>query len=162
MEAIAFFTVSGNLASNPEPIKGGCRLTVMANTEYRRDNGDEIKKTHAFKITVFGKLADTLMQYAEKGAACTVYNGVLTTSQRPVRRLDDNGQEKEEKWLMNDLLAGPGTQIRFQNRSGSRSDESRAPANDDATAHAEAASSRGSKGRNKAPAQHTPEDDIPF
>jgi single-strand DNA-binding protein len=85
--------LTGNLTRDPELRSTGggltvCKLGIAVNT--RRKNGDTWEeKPNYFRVTVFGKQADTCGQYLKKGRAVAI-DGRLDWSQ-----YERDGQKRE-------------------------------------------------------------------
>ena len=74
--------IAGNLGRDPEMryIPSGQAVTsfsVATNRQYTNSNGERIKETVWFRVTVWGKMAETCNQYLQKGSKVLV-EGRLT------------------------------------------------------------------------------------
>jgi single-strand DNA-binding protein len=75
-------TIVGNLGRDPEmrytpsgtPVT---QLNVATNRVYKDNNGQQVKETTWFRVSVFGKMAETCAQYLQKGRMVLV-EGRLT------------------------------------------------------------------------------------
>jgi single-strand DNA-binding protein len=75
-------TIVGNLGRDPEmrytpsgtPVTA---LNVATNRQYKDNNGQQVKETTWFRVSVFGKMAENCAQYLHKGSAVLV-EGRLT------------------------------------------------------------------------------------
>jgi single-strand DNA-binding protein len=75
-------TVIGNLGRDPEmrytpsgtPVT---TLSVATNRQYKDNNGQQVKETTWFRVSVFGKMAEACAQYLQKGRLVLV-EGRLT------------------------------------------------------------------------------------
>jgi single-stranded DNA-binding protein len=70
----------GNLGVTPElrHTKGGkpvCDLRVAVNRDYVDAEGEKVENTHWYKVTVWGRQAETCAQYLEKGRMVRVIVG---------------------------------------------------------------------------------------
>lgn len=84
----------GNLGGDPELkiLPSGtavCNLSVATSDSYKDKNGNKVDKTEWHKVTIYGKLAEIIAEYAHKGSA--VYIEGVT---RHRRWKDSSGQEK--------------------------------------------------------------------
>jgi single-strand DNA-binding protein len=74
--------IVGNLGKDPEmrytpsgtPVTS---LSVATNRKYTGSDGQQVKETTWFRVSVFGKMAETVAQYLKKGSAVLV-EGRLT------------------------------------------------------------------------------------
>lgn len=74
--------IVGNLGRDPEMryTPSGTPVTsfsVATSRKYTGSDGQQVKETAWFRVTVFGKQAETCAQYLKKGSACLV-EGRLT------------------------------------------------------------------------------------
>jgi single-strand DNA-binding protein len=74
--------VVGNLGKDPEMRylpsgQGVCDFSVATNRQYTSANGQQVKETIWFRITAWGKQAETCSQYLRKGSKVLV-EGRLT------------------------------------------------------------------------------------
>lgn len=75
-------TIVGNLGRDPEmrytpsgtPVTA---LSIATNRTYKDNNGQQVKETTWFRVSVFGKMAETCAQYLQKGRLVLV-EGRLT------------------------------------------------------------------------------------
>lgn len=84
----------GNLGADPElkmlPSNTAvCNLSVATSDSYKDKNGQKVDKTEWHKVTIYGKLAEIIAEYAKKGSA--VYIEGVT---RHRRWKDASGQDK--------------------------------------------------------------------
>jgi len=68
MIAINHFEVLGNLTRDPRQCNGGCFLSVASNDVYKDKEGNRQKTTKYLDVTVFGKQAETCLEFLGKGA----------------------------------------------------------------------------------------------
>jgi single-strand DNA-binding protein len=64
-------------------------FSIAVNESYQDQNGNKIEKAHFFKVSVFGKRAETISQYFHKGSRILI-NGSLVQD----RWQDQNGEKK--------------------------------------------------------------------
>jgi single-strand DNA-binding protein len=86
--------LTGNLTRDPEhrTTPGGlsiCKLGIAVNTRRRAEGGQWEEKANFFRVTVFGKQADSCAQYLKKGRAIAI-DGRLEWSQ-----WEREGQKRE-------------------------------------------------------------------
>jgi single-strand DNA-binding protein len=151
----AYGQIIGRLGQDPQLnyTTGGTavvNLSVASNRQKKDGNGERVSVADWFKITVFGRDAEVIAQYAEKGSALA-FNGRLQTD----TYTDREGQQRTSTYLIADSFEFVP--------SSKRSDEN-GNVNGDATedmkvdAKEETAST---KTRRKSKAKTDP-DDIPF
>jgi len=74
--------LAGNLGGDPEMRyipsgQGVTSFSVASNRQYTNSNGERVKETIWFRVTVWGKMAETCNQYLRKGSKVLV-EGRLT------------------------------------------------------------------------------------
>lgn len=144
----AYAQISGRLGQEPElrytnsdvPV---LNLSIASNRQKRDANGEKITVADWFRVTVFGRDAEVIAQYARKGSAIA-FNGRLQTDSYT----DREGQQRTTTSVIADsfeFVASPK--------------KTDAPAEEEAE---ETAATKPAKGRKKTAKSKEDSEDIPF
>ena len=144
----AYAQVSGRLGQEPElrytnsdvPV---LNLSIASNRQKKDANGEKISIADWFRITVFGRDAEIIAQYARKGSALA-FNGRLQTDSYT----DREGQQRTTTAVIADSFEFVATQKKTD-----------APPEE---APEEVAEPKPTKGRKKVGKVKPDDDDIPF
>ena len=95
--------LTGNLTRDPElrSTPGGvsiCKLGIAVNTRRKNDQGDWEEKPNFFRVTVFGRQAESCGKYLSKGRPVAI-DGRLEWSQ-----YESNGQKRESVDIIADTV----------------------------------------------------------
>jgi single-strand DNA-binding protein len=98
----AYAQISGRLGQDPElrSTKGGqpvINLSIASHRQKKNEEGEKINLPDWFRITVYGREAEVIAQYAKKGSALS-FNGRLQTESYT----DREGQERMSVYLVAD------------------------------------------------------------
>jgi single-strand DNA-binding protein len=116
----AFGQIVGRLGQDPAMsyTNGGTpvvNLSVASNRQRRDGNGDKVNVADWFKVTVFGRDAEVISQYANKGSALA-FNGRLQTDSY----VDREGQQRTSTYLIADSFEFmPSSKRSEENQDGS-------------------------------------------
>ncbi|MBL8207568.1 MAG: single-stranded DNA-binding protein [Blastocatellia bacterium] len=144
----AYAQISGRLGQEPElrytnsdvPV---LNLSIASNRQKRDTNGEKINVADWFRITVFGRDAEIIAQYAKKGSALA-FNGRLQTDSYT----DREGQQRSTTSIVADSFEFVATHKKTEATSEQETEEVAEP--------------KPTKGRKK-PGKAKPDDsDIPF
>ena len=144
----AYAQISGRLGQEPElrftnsdvPV---VNLSIASNRQKRDANGEKTTVADWFRITVFGRDAEIIAQYAKKGSALA-FNGRLQTDSYT----DREGQQRTTTSIIADSFEFVATQ---------KKPEDVAPAGPE-----DAVEPKPTKGRKKSVKGKEDSDDIPF
>jgi single-strand DNA-binding protein len=144
----AYAQIAGRLGQEPElrftnsdvPV---LNLSIASNRQKRDVNGEKITVADWFRITVFGRDAEIIAQYAKKGSALA-FNGRLQTDSYT----DREGQQRTSTSIIADSFEFVATQ---------KKTDDAAPAEPE-----EVAEPKPTKGRKKSAKSKEESDDIPF
>lgn len=144
----AFAQVSGRLGQEPELRYTNSDVPVLnlsiASNRHRKDaSGEKITIADWFRITVFGRDAEIIAQYAKKGSALA-FNGRLQTD----AYFDREGQQRTTTSVIADSFEFVATQKRAEAATEELTEEVPAP--------------KPTKGRKKSAAPKQDDEDIPF
>lgn len=121
--------IVGNVGKDPEMryTPSGQAVTsfsVATNRQYTTGNGEQVKETIWFRVSTWGKLAETCNQYVKKGSKVLV-EGRLTPDKAtggPRVWTDKDGGNPKSNFEVN------ANTVRFLNSRGGEGDEHPAPA----------------------------------
>lgn len=144
----AYAQISGRLGQEPElsftssdvPV---LNLSIASNRQKRDANGEKITVADWFRITVFGRNAEIIAQYARKGSALA-FNGRLQTDSYT----DRGGQQRTSTSIVADSFEFVAT----QKKTEAAAEEEREGVTEPKPA----------KGRKKTGKAKTEDEDIPF
>jgi single-strand DNA-binding protein len=148
----AYAQISGRLGQEPElrftnsdvPV---LNLSIASNRQKREANGEKVTVADWFRITVFGRDAEIIAQYARKGSALA-FNGRLQTDSY----LDREGQQRSTTTIIADSFEFVATQKKTDAGAEERPDER----------PQEGSKPKPAKGRKKSGSPKTEDDEIPF
>lgn len=118
-------------------------LSIASNRQKRDTNGEKITVADWFRITVFGRDAEIIAQYAKKGSALA-FNGRLQTDSYT----DREGQQRTTTSVIADSFEFVATQKRTEVAAEEEREEVVAP--------------KPAKGRKKTGKAKADDDDVPF
>lgn len=144
----AYAQISGRLGQEPElrytnsdvPV---LNLSIASNRQKRDANGEKATVADWFRITVFGRDAEIIAQYAKKGSALA-FNGRLQTDSYT----DREGQQRSSTSIIADSFEFVATQKRTEEAAPTEAEEVAEP--------------KPAKGRKKAGKPKADDEDIPF
>jgi single-strand DNA-binding protein len=150
----AFGQIVGRLGQDPaiSYTNGGTpvvNLSVASNRQRREGNGERVNVANWFKVTVFGRDAEVIAQYALKGSALA-FNGRLQTDSY----VDREGHQRISTYLIADSFE-------FM-PSSKRSDENLEGGDETDVVAEEEPKRKTSPGNNRRGAKVKQEDTIPF
>lgn len=144
----AYAQISGRLGQEPElnftnsdvPV---LNLSIASNRQKRDANGEKITVADWFRITVFGRNAEIIAQFAKKGSALA-FNGRLQTDSY----IDREGNQRTSTSIVADSFEFVATQKKTEAPSEQETEEVAEP--------------RTAKGRKKTGKANPDDSDIPF
>lgn len=115
--------IIGNAGRDPEIRKGKsdssiCRFSVATSMRYKDKDGEKVEKTTWHNCVAFGKTADVIAQYVQKGSKVAIEGRIENTSST-----NDAG---EKKFYSNIVVE----QIEFLSKPRERSDDDDDPPTD--------------------------------
>ncbi|MGH6821567.1 MAG: single-stranded DNA-binding protein, partial [Methylocella sp.] len=134
-------------------------LSVASNRQKKDANGERISVPDWYRVTVFGRDAEIIAEYAGKGSALA-FNGRLQTDSY----VDREGQQRTSTFLIADSFEFVPTAKRAEENgdgNGEAHDEAHPEANDDSQEAPEEEAGAG-KSKRKAKRKTTDPDEIPF
>ena len=98
----SYAQLSGRLGQDPElrSTKGGqpvINLSLASHRQKKNEEGEKVSLPNWFRVTVYGREAEVIAQYAKKGSALS-FNGRLQTE----TYTDREGQERTSTYLIAD------------------------------------------------------------
>ena len=144
----AYAQISGRLGQEPElnftnsdvPV---LNLSIASNRQKRAANGEKVTVADWFRITVFGRNAEIIAQYAKKGSALA-FNGRLQTDSYT----DREGNQRSTTSIVADSFEFVATQKKTEASSEQEPEEVVEP--------------KPTKGRKKTGKANPDDSDIPF
>jgi single-strand DNA-binding protein len=144
----AYAQISGRLGQEPDlrytnsdvPV---LNLSIASNRQKRDANGEKITVADWFRITVFGRDAEIIAQYAKKGSALA-FNGRLQTDSYT----DREGQQRTSTSIIADSFEFVAAQKRTEEATPAEPEEVAEP--------------KPNKGRKKLAKSKEDTEDIPF
>jgi single-strand DNA-binding protein len=144
----AYAQISGRLGQEPElrytnsdvPV---LNLSIASNRQKRDANGEKITVADWFRITVFGRDAEIIAQYARKGSALA-FNGRL--------QMDSYTDREGQQRTTTSVIADSFEFVATQKKTETASEEEREAATEP----------KPTKGRKKTGKPKADEEDIPF
>lgn len=90
----------GNLGADPElkMLPSGtavCNLSVATSDSFKDKNGNKVDKTEWHKVTIYGKLAEIIAEYAKKGTAVYIEGVTRHRRWKDAAGVDKFGTEVE-------------------------------------------------------------------
>jgi single-strand DNA-binding protein len=160
----AFSQITGRLGQDPDLryTNGGTpvvNLSVASNRQRKNGDGEKISVADWYRITVFGRDAEIIAQYAKKGSALA-FNGRLQTDSY----VDREGQQRTSTFLIADSFEFVSTAKRAEENgdgNGEAHDEAHPEANDETQEAPEEEAGAG-KSKRKTKRKTTDPDEIPF
>lgn len=160
----AFSQITGRLGQDPDLryTNGGTpvvNLSVASNRQRKNGDGEKVSVADWYRITVFGRDAEIIAQYAKKGSALA-FNGRLQTDSYT----DREGQQRTSTFLIADSFEFVPTAKRAEENSdgaGEAHDEAHAEANDETQDAPEEEAGAG-KSKRRTKRKTITEDEIPF
>jgi single-strand DNA-binding protein len=160
----AFAQVMGRLGQDPDlrytnsgtPV---VNLSVASNRQRKNGDGEKFSVADWYRITIFGRDAEIIAQYAKKGSALA-FNGRLQTDSY----VDREGQQRTSTYLIADSFEFVPTAKRAEENGdgvGEAHDEAQLEANDETQEAPEEESGAG-KSKRKTKRKTTDPDEIPF
>ena len=144
----AYAQISGRLGQDPDlrytnsdvPV---LNLSIASHRQKRDANGEKVSVADWFRITVFGRDAEIIAQYARKGSALA-FNGRLQTDSYT----DREGQQRNTTSIVADSFEFVATQKRTEEATQAEREEVSEP--------------KPAKGRKKSAKSKEDTEDIPF
>lgn len=144
----AYAQITGRLGQEPElrytnsdvPV---LNLSIASNRQKRDANGEKVSVADWFRITVFGRDAEVIAQYARKGSAIA-FNGRLQTDSYT----DREGQQRSATSLIADSFEFVSTQKKTDDTPEATTEE--------------VEETKPTKGRRKSAKPKPDDEDIPF
>jgi len=159
----AFSQITGRLGQDPDLryTNGGApvvNLSVASNRQKKNGDGEKVSVADWYRITVFGRDAEIIAQYAKKGSALA-FNGRLQTDSY----LDREGQQRTSTFLIADSFEFVPTAKRAEENGDGNGETHAAPeeANIEAPESPEEETA-GGKSKRRTKRKTIPEDEIPF
>ncbi len=159
----AFATITGRIGQDPEMryTNGGTpvvNLSVASNRQRKNGDGEKVSVADWYRITVFGRDAEIIAQYAKKGSALA-FNGRLQTDSY----VDREGQQRTSTFLIADSFEFVPTAKRAE-ENGDENSETHALAEETNIEAPESLEETAASGKTKRKAKRKieEEDEVPF
>lgn len=162
----SFAQINGRLGQDPalNYTNGGTpvvNLSVASNRQKKGADGEKVSVADWYRVTVFGRDAEIIAQYAKKGSALA-FNGRLQTDSY----VDREGQQRTSIYLIADSFEFVPTAKRAEENGNGNGEPHAAPpeALEEASVESPEAPEEAGAGKTKRRAKRktTDPDDIPF
>ncbi|MCG3144884.1 MAG: Single-stranded DNA-binding protein [Gammaproteobacteria bacterium] len=159
----AFSQITGRLGQDPDLryTNGGTpvvNLSVASNRQKKNGDGEKVSVADWYRITVFGRDAEILAQYAKKGSALA-FNGRLQTDSY----VDREGQQRTSTYLIADSFEFVPTAKRAEENGDGNGETHAAPEETNIEApESPEETADGGKSKRRTKRKTIPEDEIPF
>lgn len=159
----AFAQVMGRLGQDPDlrytnsgnPV---VNLSVASNRQRKNGDGEKISVADWYRITVFGRDAEIIAQYAKKGSALA-FNGRLQTDSY----VDREGQQRTSTYLIADSFEFVPTAKRAEENGDGNGETHAAPEETNIEApESPEETAAGGKTKRKTKRKPIEDDEIPF
>lgn len=129
---MAFAQITGRLGRDPEITytHGGTpvvNLSVASNRQKKGPDGEKVEVADWFRVSLFGRNAEIIAEYAKKGSALA-FNGRLLTDSY----VDREGQQRTSTYLIADSFEFVSTAKRTDESSGGKKEGTDEPYGDEA------------------------------
>src|SRR5262245_21608891 len=159
----AYAQITGRLGQDPQLnyTNGGTaviNLSVASNRQKKNGDGERVSVADWYRITVFGRDAEIIAQYAKKGSALA-FNGRLQTDSY----VDREGQQRTSTYLIADSFEFvPGGKRAEENGDGDGETHAALEETNVEASEAPEETAAGGKTKRKTKRKQIKDDEIPF